>query len=226
VTAPLVAWRASRSRTRGWPGGTTLGCCSLIGVTAMAARGDGCRRPVGAIGARPAQPVRHGPNGRRQSRGITGVSSRTKLGGRADLQFAVSGPARDLHGGATVQLSRLFYNIARLDAATAHLDYQNGVVLCTLTSGVGPTRTADRGGHGGTQGCSEAAGARQSINLAAVLAPFIKTPASGTAYLVGQVRGTVRDSTAGGRSAGVRGPAGRGRCGLRRGPRGTAPRIE
>jgi autotransporter translocation and assembly factor TamB len=109
------------------------------------------------------------------------------------VSFAVSGTPRDLHGGATVQLSRLFYNTVRLNAATARLDYQDGVVYVRSLRAADPRGRLVAAGTVGQKGDLHLQVRAKGINLAALLAPFTKERASGTAYFSGGIGGTVRD---------------------------------
>jgi autotransporter translocation and assembly factor TamB len=124
---------------------------------------------------------------------LPGVSPRTNIGGQASVQFAFSGPPRDLHGGATVQLAHLAFNTARLEAATAHVEYQDGVFYVRSVQAADRRGRLNLAGRVGEKGGLDLQVRARGIDLAALLAPFTKAPASGTAYFTGSIGGTARD---------------------------------
>lgn len=125
--------------------------------------------------------------------GLPGVSPRLKLRGQGNVQFAVSGTPQDLHGGAFLQVAGLTLNTARFNTAVARLDYQDGFLYVRSLQAKAPLGTLVAAGTVARHGNMDLQVRAKGVDVAALLAPFTRQPASGTAYFAGTVGGSVRE---------------------------------
>src|SRR5437764_1146824 len=109
--------------------------------------------------------------------GLPGTSPRLQMRGVGDLQVAVSGEGNDLHAAASVNVSHLAVNQARLDTAVARLDYQDGVLYVRSLRATDPLGRLTAAGTVGRKGELGLQVRAKGIDLAALLAPFTKQPA-------------------------------------------------
>ncbi len=129
---------------------------------------------------------------------VPGVSARQNIRGRADARFAVSGTSRNVRAAATVYLSRLAYNQARLESAEARLDYEDGIIFVRALQAEDERGQLVAAGTVGRRGELDLQVRARGIDLAALLAPFTEQPVEGIAYFAGRLGGTVREPRLGG----------------------------
>lgn len=193
LTVPAAAWRGEHIENAQAAWRFHAGMLELDRVTASEPRGGRLTATGWAqLIPGPARVYVTGQVSQIDLADLPGVPPRTKLDGTADAQFAMSGTLRDLHAAASVQLSHPTFNSVRLNAMAARLDYQDGVLYVRSLQATDPRGKLLAAGTVTQKGALNLQVRAKGIDLAALLAPFSRGPASGTAYFSGSIAGSMR----------------------------------
>src|SRR5437879_10109136 len=122
-----------------------------------------------------------------------------------DPLIAVSRTPQDLQAGATIHLSRPSFHSAHLNVVAGRLDYQDGVLYVRSLHATDPRGRLAAAGSIARNGAMNLQVRARGIDLAALLVPFTRERASGTAYFSGSIDGAVRQPRLAGQLQGYAG---------------------